>query len=922
MGFPDDEDLPLILEAAYGADPFGDPNSYAFTDISDRLVRSSDIQIRTGRSPGAQSANAGACSFAVDNDDGDWSPLNAASSLFPYVRLGLPMRLRYRLAMATFSTAVSNSWGSTDDGYVWSLFGAGGTVAASNWNVAAGVGTHLVPVANANRATYLANIAVPDVEVSVTVSLAITDITGGNVEPANILLRGTGLSSFYTARVEITTAEAVQVKLYDPSSNLLASATVAGLTHTSSQALRVRAQIIGNFFAIKVWAAAGSEPAGWHATAVDDAVPVAGWIGISSGVASGNSNAPVTFSYDDLVVTVGRASGSVASMQPDFIPTTDGDPLSVTRVTLGGRLRQLTQNAKPLRSALFRTMAGISEGDFAPVAHWSLEDESGSTQFASAIAGHPAATFTGDVDPASYTDIVGSSALPTIADGGRITAVVPAYASTSAWQLQFVLPIPSAPASDVAYYDFDISPGVGSTIRKIRIRYFSPDIVQIAALDSAGADIASNGTSASYGTPLLWAVTQFVNAGNLLTVLGKYDENGFVSQTNISTAGAVGVVTGVTAYANSVNAGWSPGHWALYTDPAVVTTPNIGPNSVALGGHVGELPTTRLARLCREDRVAIDIVAGGSTQAMGPQPVGTFLELLQDCALVDGGWLGEAIDGFGLSYVPLAARINRSTDMTIDLATYRVTSGESASVLAPTYDDQGIVNEVTASRPDGSSATKDDAAHIALYGRYDAAVTVNVEADSQLADQASWRVNLGTADPRRYPNTPVNIHANATTLLMSWLGLRPGLSRIVRTGLPAKSGADDDDRMLDGYSETLRPRGWTGSYEGSPSAPLAVGVYGPDPGGVVTRYDSDDSTLNAGINSAVTSIAVAWTLLGWTHADGDFDINVGGERMTVTAISGSTSPQTFTVTRSVNGIVKAHSSGAKVSLWDAHRYAL
>ena len=37
--------------------------------------------------------------------------------------------------------------------------------------------------------------------------------------------------------------------------------------------------------------------------------------------------------------------------------------------------------------------------------------------------------------------------------------------------------------------------------------------------------------------------------------------------------------------------------------------------------------------------------------------------------------------------------------------------------------------------------------------------------------------------------------------------------------------------------------------------------------------------------------------------------------MTVTDITGTSSPQTFTVTRSVNGVVKAQASGADVRLW-------
>jgi hypothetical protein len=48
--------------------------------------------------------------------------------------------------------------------------------------------------------------------------------------------------------------------------------------------------------------------------------------------------------------------------------------------------------------------------------------------------------------------------------------------------------------------------------------------------------------------------------------------------------------------------------------------------------------------------------------------------------------------------------------------------------------------------------------------------------------------------------------------------------------------------------------------------------------------------------------------------DFPFDIRVGGEVMRVTSITGGTSPQTFTVTRSINGVVKSHSAGEDVRL--------
>jgi hypothetical protein len=39
---------------------------------------------------------------------------------------------------------------------------------------------------------------------------------------------------------------------------------------------------------------------------------------------------------------------------------------------------------------------------------------------------------------------------------------------------------------------------------------------------------------------------------------------------------------------------------------------------------------------------------------------------------------------------------------------------------------------------------------------------------------------------------------------------------------------------------------------------------------------------------------------------------VGGEEMSVTSITGAVTPQTFTVLRSINGIVKPHAAGSSV----------
>lgn len=63
--------------------------------------------------------------------------------------------------------------------------------------------------------------------------------------------------------------------------------------------------------------------------------------------------------------------------------------------------------------------------------------------------------------------------------------------------------------------------------------------------------------------------------------------------------------------------------------------------------------------------------------------------------------------------------------------------------------------------------------------------------------------------------------------------------------------------------------------------------------------------------SVATTAGAVWTT---DPADFPFDVRFGGEDATVTAITGSTSPQTFTVVRGVNGVLRAHDAGTDVRL--------
>jgi len=133
---------------------------------------------------------------------------------------------------------------------------------------------------------------------------------------------------------------------------------------------------------------------------------------------------------------------------------------------------------------------------------------------------------------------------------------------------------------------------------------------------------------------------------------------------------------------------------------------------------------------------------------------------------------------------------------------------------------------------------------------------------------------------------------------------------------PAWLPPDGISQIVQGVTERLGGYIFQIDFCGVPESPYEVLVL-DDP--VHGRLDTDGCTLHASISSSATSLG-ADTAAGfplWTTAAGDFpfDIQMAGERMTVTNITGTSGTQTFTVVRSVNGVVKAQAAGTAFSLF-------
>ena len=366
-------------------------------------------------------------------------------------------------------------------------------------------------------------------------------------------------------------------------------------------------------------------------------------------------------------------------------------------------------------------------------------------------------------------------------------------------------------------------------------------------------------------------------------------------------------------------------HIAVWANASAAQIPALADTVAAAFGYAGETAAERIARLCDEGGIGLTTIGDPAVSTvMGPQFAEARLAAIKDAEQTDFGILTEPRDDLALLYRTRASMYAQDPAVTIDY---------SARVVAPPFepvdDDETTRNDVTASRRDGGSfnlalttGTMSVLDPPAGIGQYEDEVTVNVQTDAQLPDAASWWLNLGTLDAARFPSVTFNLAAaeiqSDPALLEAILSLEVG-DRMPITNIDAADIPDDVDLIVQGYTETFDNAQWLITFNCAPGEPYQVAKFD------TARFDHAGSTLNAAVTTSATSFALT-TAAGdalWTVDPAMFplDLNVEGERVTCTGITGAASPQTATVVRSVNGVVAAHAAGASVKLWDTPRFA-
>ncbi|MEV0639047.1 carbohydrate binding domain-containing protein [Streptomyces sp. NPDC050619] len=215
----------------------------------------------------------------------------------------------------TFGRTVAGGWGTTDTGQAWSVVGT-----AADYEVTGGWGAMSQP---ATGIAHIAQVASPGPDVDLYVDVGSSALAAGASRLAGPIVRATGNTDHYMARIEFTVANTIILSLRKRLANVESQLAVytSALVHTTGSFYRVRIQAEGSTLRAKVWLPSAREPGEWHVTALDTSLTAANNLGLRSFVNTGSTapNPQLRFKNFDLRtpqrMTVLRSRNNVVKAQ-------------------------------------------------------------------------------------------------------------------------------------------------------------------------------------------------------------------------------------------------------------------------------------------------------------------------------------------------------------------------------------------------------------------------------------------------------------------------------------------------------------------------------------------------------------------------------------------------------------------------------
>lgn len=863
--------------------------------------------------------------LTLDNDDLTLDPSNVAGPRYGKIGRNTPTRLvRYApgglTVTDTFARTVASGWGTSSSGTAWTASGG----SASDYSVSSGLGRLSLGSINTSRRVTLPG-AVPGGDCTLLWTIDI-DPTGDDIE-TTLMINYQDASNYVQASIywdrdgrpiELQFVRRVAGNVTQLGiSHLTVSPTGAGLT------CWMRVQWFGLHMRMKVWPAADTEPEAWTLAAVSPTTGgwTSGQVGIRANLQPAFSGAvPRVVTVDNFSLSAFDgdvlATVEASSWQPER--TEDHEPgaqAGRSHIDFQGEgfLRRLSlwdDLDSPIRGYV-STLTGL-------VGYYPFEEPDGAQYFANLAGGTGAAGYVGEVK-LGQAGSGGSAGAFELGAGGAVRGSF-ATSSGNGYQIAVDAKLDALPTSSTYIAMWQWVDSIGRTwYWRVNDSSF---LFEVTAAD--GTSIKTSAASYAGREPTNWLRmrVKVTVSGSTVT----YEPAWYVQDDPSP--------VGITDTFSSTVAG-RPRSWAIiqnaYTDKArfehlFATTDTTldmlgGDAARSFNGFLGETASSRFIRMVNQARGGY-IVLGDTAQSpyMGRQPRGTLAKVLEECARTDGGLIYDDPNRLRLVFRQNNHLLNQLPVLALTKAV------DIAPPLRPILDDQQAANDITVTNWDGTEARVQDTTSPrsvqpppAGSGRLGGKLDVSFRWGQHLEDRGNWQLRNNTIDRPRYGQVVVDLLAHPEYARTA-AAMRPG-------DLITLDGVEPDTIPLLAVQLERTGRRFPDKLVMN-CVPADLYLAGEFDDGLA-RYDSKTTTLAEDLTPTETiwDLFVADPADRWRPGSGGWDVIVGGERCTVTnvttgAASGDGWAQAMTCTRSVNGVVKEHKTGAEVHIYMPARYVL
>ena len=588
-----------------------------------------------------------------------------------------------------------------------------------------------------------------------------------------------------------------------------------------------------------------------------------------------------------------RCAVELAALRPSWEDNSDNVQVQIEGA---GVLRRLEAQGKPLLSPLTRYFTRNP-----PWQWWPMETGSAQqvTTITSALTGGVALTtspasagssegrLSGIISGGTTAGPDGSLSAVDSSGGGQLEAILPG-SGTTGFRIEGCFRFDTPVSDDIAdgeagqifrthfgagnSFGLFFYPGIG-----LLVETYDPDVgpdsadnIAVTVDDGAWHHVRVDLTPSGGGTDTACVVTVDGETAISTTFTGL--THGPITDLTISPTGEVDAVC----------------HWAVWEVSRGLPASATG-SADAFKAYRGYLPFDFMGAIAADEGVpffGFPAAPLNTNLTLGPIGAGTFMDQIHEANKAAQGIIFEQRNENGvLNHSPKDTLYNR-------LPAVRLTYGQLQPGFRPVGDDQWIVNDMTATNPDGDSqryvipdgdhyhwSTEDAPTGAGMRDQQDG-FTVDGVAD--LDELAAWWAHLGSWREKRFPQVTVELAKDVfdadTRQAIANLEIGDVIA-IDTTGAPKWVPYNEIRLMIQGYTEQVSRFSHVFTFNTTPADVYEVSIV--DSGST--------STLAMPMTTVTTSIKIApGDGPAWSEADEPYHISIDGQPMTVTAISTDT----------------------------------